>query len=248
MPEAPFPARLRRLIAHAWLACAALAASALHAQGLDATFNTAADIPVTAPSYTAAGTATFTLGFAPLPGTNLTVIQNTGLPFITGQFTNLPNGATVNLTHNGFTYRFIAWYYGGAGNNDLVLLWPYTGLATWGNNEDGELGDGSTTQRYVPVDVADRGVLRGRTIVQVARGYYHSLALCTDGTVAGWGRNFSGEIGDNTTTPRLEPVAVVKASSALAGKTVIAIAAGETHSLALCSDGTVAAWGYNSYG
>jgi alpha-tubulin suppressor-like RCC1 family protein len=98
------------------------------------------------------------------------------------------------------------------------------------------------------VDVADRGVLRGRTIVQVARGYYHSLALCTDGTVAGWGRNFSGEIGDNTTTPRLEPVAVVKASSALAGKTVIAIAAGETHSLALCSDGTVAAWGYNSYG
>jgi hypothetical protein len=52
MPEAPFPARVRRLIAHALLACAALAASALHAQGLEATFNTAADIPLTGTAKT----------------------------------------------------------------------------------------------------------------------------------------------------------------------------------------------------
>jgi len=248
MPEAPFPARLLRLTVHALLACAALAAPLLHAQGLEATFNSPGDIPLTVPSYTASGEATFTLGFAPTPGTNFTVIKNTGLPFITGQFSNLANGATVNLTHNGTTYPFVAWYYGGDGNNDLVLLWPFTGLAAWGFNEDGQLGDGTTVQRYVPVDVADHGVLRGKTIIQVARGYYHSLALCTDGTVAGWGRNFTGEVGDNTTRQRQEPVAVVKATGALKGKRVVAIAAGETHSLALCSDGTVAAWGFNADG
>ena len=46
------------------------------------------------------------------------------------------------------------------------------------------------------------------------------------------------------------PVAVNTASgvSALFGKTVVAVAAGDSHSLALCSDGTVAAWGYNTYG
>ena len=66
------------------------------------------------------GEATCTLGFAPTPGTNLTVIKNTGLPFISGQFSNLANEATVNLTHDGTTYPCVAWYYGGEGNNDLV--------------------------------------------------------------------------------------------------------------------------------
>ena len=60
-------------------------------------------------------------------------------------------------------------------------------------------------------------------------------------------------MASSATTPRrnrLVPVAVNTASgvSALYGKTVVAIAAGAYHSLALCSDGTVAAWGYNGYG
>lgn len=250
MPEAPFTARLRRLIAHALLACAALAASALHAQGLEATFNTPDDIPLTVPSYTASGTVTLTLGFAPQPGTNLTVIQNTGLPFIDGQFTNLPNGSTINLTHNGTTYPFVAWYYGGDGNNDLVLLWPFTKLAAWGDNQYGQLGDGSTVNRRAPVNVSQSGPLVGKTIVQVANGGTHSLALCSDGTVAAWGLNMTGQIGDGSTTNRLLPVAVnvTAGTSALAGKTVISVAAGSGHSLALCSDGTVAAWGYNGNG
>jgi hypothetical protein len=181
------------VVALGLLACAALASTTLRA--LDATFNTAADIPVTVPSYTASGDATFTLGFAPTPGTNLTVIKNTGLPFITGQFSNLANGATVNLTHNGTTYPFVAWYYGGEGNNDLVLLWPYTGLAAWGFNSFGQLGDGSTIQKNVPVEVLP-GVLRGKTIVQVSRGASHNLALCSDGTVAAWGDNWNYQTGN----------------------------------------------------
>ncbi len=133
----PILLRLCPAIALGLLACAALTAPALHAQGLAANFNSTTDIPVTAASYTASGDATFTLGFAPTPGTNLTVIKNTGLPFITGQFSNLANGATVSLSYNGTIYPFVAWYYGGEGNNDLVLLWPYTGLASWGNNYSG---------------------------------------------------------------------------------------------------------------
>jgi len=250
MPAAPHLARLRRLLAHALLACAALAASALHAQGLEATFNSPGDIPLTVPSYTASGTATLSLGFAPTPGTNLTLIKNTGLPFIEGQFTNLPNGSTVILSYAGTPYPFIAWYYGGAGNNDLVLLWPYTGLASWGRNSNGQLGDNSTMNRQVPVGVVQGGVLQGKTIVQVVCSGEHSLALCSDGTVAAWGANNSGQLGDNSMTVRSAPVSVnVEAgTSALAGKSVVAISAGISHSLALCSDGTAVAWGYNAYG
>jgi alpha-tubulin suppressor-like RCC1 family protein len=237
------------LITLGLLLCAAPAVFALQVVGLSATFNSAADIPVTAASYTAAGDATFTLGFAPTPGTNLTVVKNTGLPFISGQFSNLANGATVNLTYSGTTYPFVAWYYGGEGNNDLVLLWPYTGMAAWGPNLSGQLGDNSQTTRLAPVAVELTGALRGKTVVQVARGGYHTLALCSDGTIAAWGDNGSGQLGNNTFMRSFVPVAVyVSTGSYLNGKSVVAIDAGNSHSLALCSDGTLAAWGENSRG
>lgn len=242
-------ASLHRQIMRLCLTSVILGASAFPAHGLEAIFNTATDIPVTASSYTATGEATFSLNFAPTPGTNLTVVKNTGLPFISGQFSNLANGATVKLTYNNKIYRFIAWYYGGQGNNDLVLLWPHTGLAAWGINFEGQLGDGSSISSQAPTAVDQNAVLLGKTIVQVATGDTHSLALCSDGTIAAWGDNLWGQLGTGSSSSTLVPVAVATTgSSALAGKTVIAVAAGTLHSLALCSDGTVVAWGSNSDG
>jgi alpha-tubulin suppressor-like RCC1 family protein len=215
-------------------------------------YSSADQVPLTAAGYTASGnTLDVTLNFAPTPGTTLTVVNNTALGFISGAFDNLPNGTALDLTFGGQTYSFVAWYYGGTGN-DLVLLWANTGLAAWGNNANGQLGDNSATSSLVPVDAVLSGVLQGKTIVQVARGSNHSVALCTDGTVAAWGRDLNGKIGINVDadTDYLVPQAVNHASgvSALFGKTVIAVAAGQHHSLALCSDGTVAAWGNSSSG
>jgi alpha-tubulin suppressor-like RCC1 family protein len=216
-----------------------------------ANFATATDIIQSALFIDLSGVAVdLALNFAPALGTNLTIIKNTGQRAINGRFSNLANGATVILTYNGGSYRFVVWYYGGEGKNDLVLLWPHTGLAAWGENNDGQLGDKTTTDRSVPVGVEQNGILKGKTVVQVAHGGDHSLALCSDGTVAAWGRNTEGQLGDNSTANRSVPVAV-KASaglSALAGKTVVAVAAGKSHSLAFCSDGTMAAWGYNDKG
>ncbi len=218
--------------------------------GVTAAFAAAATVGATLSSVNATGRSlTLTLNFAPSPGTNLTVIKNTGTAFIQGAFSNIANGATVPLSFRGQTYPFVAWYYGGDGN-DLVLLWPYTNLAAWGYNEYGQLGDGTGTSQPSPVAVDQSGVLTGKLIVQVARGDNHSLALCTDGTLVAWGQNVNGQLGDNTWNNSYAPVAVNRASgiSALFGKTVIAIAAGNSHSLALCSDGTLAAWGQNGNG
>lgn len=212
-------------------------------------FNAASDVLMTAASYNATGQPlSLVLNFAPAPGTNLTVLRNTGPAFITGQFIDVANGATVNLTFGGVTYPFIAWYYGGTSGRDLVLLWPYTGLAAWGQGGSGQLGDGSNTQRNAPVAVNRGGVLAGKTIVQVARGQSFTLALTSEGKVYAWGLNSVGQLGDGTTTSRSLPVEVTTTTGALAGKFVVGIAAGGTHSLAVCSDGTVAAWGNNFSG
>ena len=76
----------------------------------------------------------------------------------------------------------------------------------------------------------------------MGRATWHALALKKDGTVWAWGDNTYGQLGDNTTTQRNEPVAV----QGLAG--VATIAGGLYHSLAVKTGGTLWAWGYNGNG
>src|SRR5215207_9037940 len=109
--------------------------------------------------------------------------------------------------HDGIPYTFVADYYGGTGN-DLVLTWAGRRLLAWGANGTGQLGDNSTLQRNLPTPVTSTGVLAGKTILSVAGGGSHTLALCSDGTVAAWGENTSGQLGDNSNTRRLVPVLV----------------------------------------
>ena len=104
-----------------------------------------------------------------------------------------------------------------------------------GNNFAGQLGDGTTTSRATPVQVAG---LTG--IIQISANFAQSFAVKSDGTLWAWGYNADGELGDGTTTSRATPVQV------LAGATQVS--AGRNHTLAVKSDGTVWTWGYNAYG
>jgi len=122
------------------------------------------------------------------------------------------------------------------GSHNLALKTDGTVWA-WGENGNGQLGDGSTTDRTTPIQV---GGLTG--VTAIAAGGAHSLALTGDGSVWAWGRNTDGQLGDGTTTERRTPVQV----GSLGG--VAAIAVGGYHSLASKSDGTLWAWGNNLYG
>ncbi len=212
-----------------------------------ATFTTATTVPVTAAGYTATGnTVNLALGFAPPTGTNLTVVNNTGTAHIQGTFEHLAQGQRVILGFAGARYSFVANYYGGTGN-DLVLEWANRKVYTWGRNADGQLGSGGIADGLIPGPIDSAGVLAGKIVTAVAAGDDFSLALAADGTLAAWGVNQDGQLGDGTTNPSPVPVAVT-ANEVLAGKKVIAIAAGARHCLALCSDGTLAAWGSGSHG
>ena len=133
-----------------------------------------------------------------------------------------------------------------ANNHSLVLCSDGT-LAAWGFNVDGRLGNNGTVSSSVPVLVDQSGVLSGKAVTKIAAGAGHTLVLCSDGTLAAWGYNPNGQVGNNSMTTTQVPV-LVNQSGVLAGKTVIAIAAGDSHSLVICSDGTLAAWGRNDAG
>ncbi len=134
-----------------------------------------------------------------------------------------------------------------AGGSHNIALCSDGTVVTWGNNGNGQLGNNSTTQSTVPVAVNTSGVLAGKTVIGVAAGNTHSLALCSDGTMAAWGSNNYGQLGNTTTTDSSLPVGV-STGGVLAGKTVVRLMAGAAHSMVLCSDGTMAAWGNNAHG
>ncbi len=113
------------------------------------------------------------------------------------------------------------------------------GVKCWGLNHVGQLGDGTTTDRSTPVDVAE---LASRSTA-VSVGGYHACAVTASGGVECWGLNIHGQLGDGTTTDRSTPVQVVGLTSG-----VIAVSAGREHTCAVMTTGGVTCWGSNSWG
>ena len=127
-------------------------------------------------------------------------------------------------------------------------------LYAWGNNAYGQLGDGTTTDRSTPEVIS---LATNVTPVAISAGWFHVVAIGSDGKLYAWGHNESGELGDGTTTDRNTPEAITLPSGA--SPTAVAASVSDTtnpydptnqygFSLAIGSDGTLYAWGDNSAG
>jgi alpha-tubulin suppressor-like RCC1 family protein len=133
-----------------------------------------------------------------------------------------------------------------AANGHACALTSTGSVLCWGDNANGDVGDGTQTGRPTPTQVS--GLTSG--VVAIATGgspqtggANYSCALTSAGAVQCWGANFNGQIGDGTTTQRLTPTQVTGLTSG-----VSAISAGGTHACALTTAGAVLCWGDNTYG
>lgn len=116
-------------------------------------------------------------------------------------------------------------------------------LWAWGDNRNGQLGNGSTVspsigQAFLPTQVGSSTLWSA-----VAARNNFALALRTDGTLWGWGNNGDGQLGiGSTNTPQISPVQIGS------GTSWAQVSTGSFHTLALKNDGTIWAWGSNSGG
>ncbi len=109
----------------------------------------------------------------------------------------------------------------------------------WGDNSEGQLGNGTLTSSSVPVPVSGLG----DGVAQISAGLTHACAVKTDGSLWCWGTNFRGKLGDGTLTDRPTPVQV----TAL-GTSVLQASVGPHQTCARSADDLITCWGYNADG
>jgi len=127
-------------------------------------------------------------------------------------------------------------------NYSTVTLKSNGEIWSYGYNGYGQLGTGDTTYKVLPTYT---GI---NNITQISLGGTHTLALDTEGHVWSWGYNGYGELGNGTTTSSTEKVQVKSPDGEGVLENIVAISAGNYHSIALDKDGNVYTWGYNGYG
>ena len=128
----------------------------------------------------------------------------------------------------------------------------------WGWNKYGQLGNGTTKDSAVPVQVRDPAnptdTNKGLQATQVSSGWSHSLAVGSDKYAYAWGWNLDGELGnhgggyDGNSSVPVHVRDPGNPNDASKGLQTAQVSGGSAHSLAVGSDGYAYAWGHSSYG
>ncbi|GMF30766.1 unnamed protein product [Phytophthora fragariaefolia] len=112
---------------------------------------------------------------------------------------------------------------------------------SWGIGDDGRLGHGDHESRLVPTLISS---LKDTSVTAIACGGSHSGAVTASGDVLTWGSGSQGQLGLGKTRSRCVPTRV----RVLQDVGVTQLAFGEWHSMALCENGTLFAWGFGEEG
>ena len=150
-----------------------------------------------------------------------------------GVYSNANSKIPIKVNNSSSTLPEKSVKYVALGGNHSAAITKDGSLYIWGWNNYGQLGDGTTTERYTPIKIMDN-------VASVSLGDYHSAAVTKDGSLYMWGNNSSGQLGDGTTTSRYTPVKIMN--------NVASVSLGSSHSAAITKDGSLYMWGWNHYG
>jgi alpha-tubulin suppressor-like RCC1 family protein len=204
-------------------------------------------IPVTSTNDTGTYTVTVSNSLGSVTSTACVLVVNTPVAI-----TMPPVSQAIHIGKS-VTFRIAA-----TGTAPLHYQWKKAGSQNMGSDADSltisnlTLNDSNTVLTCAVSNVCGQIISAACTlsvvrVLKVAGGYSHSIMLMSDGTVWACGRNRFGELGDGTTTQRLNPVQVmISATAPLIN--VVDVATGSYHSLFLLKDGTVCGCGTNSVG
>ncbi len=172
-------------------------------------------------------------------------VDNAGQVWAWGANSNgeLANGTTTNAIYptqvlDANSNPLLGYVAVSTCNDHTIALKDDGSVWTWGANNDGQIGNG-TTSAYVTVPTQVASLCH---IVAIAAGDSHCLALDNSDRVWAWGSNSSGQLGNSAATPQPTPALVSGVSSA------IGVSAGNCVSYALLANGTALAWGANAHG
>ena len=136
-----------------------------------------------------------------------------------------------------------------AGYGHTVAIDEEGKVYTWGDNGDGQLGDGTTNDSPLPICISNKeNELKGKKIISISAGGYHTVAIDEEGKVYTWGNNEVGQLGDGTTTNSVLPICISDKENELKGKRIVDISAGYGHTVAIDEEGKVYTWGDNGDG
>ena len=125
------------------------------------------------------------------------------------------------------------------GSHTCVVLNDLS-VKCWGQNSNGQLGDGTTTDSSIPVHAA----MSGEDVISVSAGSYHTCAIMEGRSVMCWGDNWNGQVGDGSNADSLSPVEIEVPGNSSA----VSLDAGAMHTCLGMNDGSLFCWGFNAYG
>jgi len=130
-----------------------------------------------------------------------------------------------------------AWIHAACGYDNVTAVTMEGKLYSWGKNLAGKLGDGTTTDRNAPVEIA---ASLNKVWSYASAGDAHAMAITDNGDLYAWGEGADGRLGNGNTIDQSTPVFV--------GSGFKEVTCGYAHSIAIKTDGKIVGWGANFNG